>query len=482
MYLKLKNTKGIISLLFIVEGFLFLCCAPIALSNNELLLPFIIPSVISFFVGGFMFFFSSKKIDNITSNKGNILLIIFTWIVVVFAGTLPFLLSNSIHSFADIFFETVSGLTSTGTSILSNPEMLPKSVLFWRSLSQWYGGILTIIMLLAVFPEINIGGYKIFSIEENKLYVITRVFVVYCVLTFIQVIFLFAGGISLYQSFCISFATLSTGCFLPDKTAVASFTPYIQLIMTVFMILSGFGGLFYYKLSRLNKPVLRKNEEFRFFILSFLIISILFLCILHYRGNFNPGKIIRESIFQAASFLSSSGYSVSEYSLWPNYFQPLLYLLIVVGGCTNSSSGGIKMSRFLILFRNIKRQFKNPLSDSDASEITLNGKKTGKEINLNILSFITIFGFVLVFGALVLTFITNDLEKSVFLTVTALSTFGHNINLSNLPHAGKLLLSLLMLIGRLEIFPFLVLLIPSFYKTPRILLKIKTNRNGKNHS
>lgn len=126
------------------------------------------------------------------------------------------------------------------------------------------------------------------------------------------------------------------------------------------------------------------------------------------------------------------------------------------------------MSRFLILFRNIKRQFKNPISDTELTDITLNSKKTDKEINLNILSFITIFGFVLVLGTLVLTSVTNDLEKAVFLTVTALSSFGHNIDLSNLPQAGKILLSLLMLIGRLEIFPFLVLFIPSFYKNTPI--------------
>jgi trk system potassium uptake protein TrkH len=259
---------------------------------------------------------------------------------------------------------------------------------------------------------------------------------------------------------------MSTGCFLPDKNAIANYSPHIQMIIAVFMFLSGLGGLFYYKLSKMRESNFWRNEEFRFYIISFLIVAMLFTWILYSQSNLSRGGIIRESIFQTASFLSSSGYEISEYRLWPQYFQPLLYLLIVVGGCTNSSSGGIKMSRFLILFRNIKKQFKNPLGGSEVSEITFNKIKTGKDININILSFITIFGFVLVFGTLVLTSVTNDLEKSVFLTITALSTFGHNIDLSNLPQAGKILLSLFMLIGRLEIFPFLVLFIPSFYKRP----------------
>jgi trk system potassium uptake protein TrkH len=315
-----------------------------------------------------------------------------------------------------------------------------------------------------VFPEINIGGYKIFSIEEKKSYLIARVFVIYGILTFVQVTLLSAGGVSWFKSFCISFSTMSTGCFLPDKNAIADYTPYIQMIIAVFMLFSGLGGLFYYKLSKLRESNFRRNEEFRFYIISFLIVAMLFTWILHSQSSQSIGGIIRGSIFQTASFLSSSGYEISEYRLWPHYFQPLLYLLIVVGGCTNSSSGGIKMSRFLVLFRNIRTPFKNPLSDSEISEILVNGKKIDEETNLNILTFITIFGFVLVVGTLVLTFVTNDLKKSVFLTVTSLSTFGHNMDITHIPQVGKILISMLMLIGRLEIFPFLALLIPSFYK------------------
>lgn len=462
--MKLENTKGTLSLLLILEGLLLLFCTPIALNNNEQFWPLIVPSLIALIVGGSLMYISSKSSHNVISNKKSIFLIVLIWCITVIIGALPFFLSKSINSFTDILFETISGLTSTGTSLLPIPKILPKSILFWRSLTQWYGGILTISLLLLVFPEINIGGYKIFSIKENKSYLVARVFIIYCILTFMQVILLSSGGMSVFNSFCISFATMSTGCFLPDNIAIASYTPYNQMIIAVFMFLSGISVLFYYKLFTLKKSIFRKNEEIRLYFSSFLVMSILFSWILYSQSNHDRVEIIRGSIFQTASFLSSSGFEISEYRLWPHYFLPVLYLLIVIGGCTNSSSGGIKMSRFLVLFRNIKTPFKNPLNDSDGSEISLNGKKIDDETNLNVLTFITIFGFVLVLGTLVLTFATNDLEKSVFLTVTALSTFGHNMNLADLPQAGKILISILMLIGRLEIFPFLALLVPSFYK------------------
>ncbi|MBN1987459.1 MAG: TrkH family potassium uptake protein [Prolixibacteraceae bacterium] len=461
---KQKNTTGIISLLLILEGIAFLFCAAFAIHYHEKPVPFIIPFLVSTIFGIFTFYISTKKRNNTSSNRENVSLIIFIWFVVIIIGTLPFLLSKSISSYTDILFETISGFTSTGSTILPDPGTLSKSILLWRSLSQWYGGILTIIMLLLIFPEINLGGYEIFSLQENKLNLVFRVFIMYCALTFLQVLLLRAGGINLFKSMCISFGTISTGCFLPDKTAIAGYTPYIQSTMAAFMFLSGIGGVFYYKLSKLNLSISKRNDETRIYLISGVFIVIIFFWIIHFQYNHKFGEILRESIFQTASFLSSSGYEISGYSSWPHYFQPLIYLLIFIGGTTNSASGGIKMSRFLILFRNIKRQFENPVSDSNISEIIFNNKKIGEKINLKILTFITIFGVILVFGTLVLSVITNDLKKSVFLTITALSTFGHNISLSGLPQAGKIVLSLLMLIGRLEIFPLLVLFIPSFYK------------------
>jgi trk system potassium uptake protein len=452
----------------VFEGFTFLFCIPWALIYNEQIVPFIVPALISFGVGVFGFYILSKKRYDVLSNKENVLVLITTWISVVIIGTLPYLLSKSITSYNDILFETISGLTSTGSTILPNPEILPKSILFWRSLSQWFGGIVTIVMIIVIFPEINLGGYKIFVPERKKMYniiqLVFRVFIVYCVLSIVQALLLFAGGINIFGSLCISFGTISTGCFLPDSTAIAGYSPYVQWVMAVFMLLAGMSVFVYYKLSGFKLPNFRKNDELKIFLTAVLLISFLFSGIIYFQLNHEPKSIARESIFQTVSFLSSSGYDITGYSNWSQYFQPLIYLLIVIGGCTGSASGGIKMSRFLIFMRNILTQFRNPEIELKVSRIRFNKRRVDEATNLNILTFIAIFGFVIVFGTLAMSFFTNDLRKSVFLTVSALSTFGNNIDLLNMPQLGKITLSLLMLMGRLEIFPILVLLIPSFYK------------------
>lgn len=458
--------KRIVSFLLILEGLLLLGCCPVALSNQEMVWPVVVPSLVAFFVGVLIYLFLGKN-SRIPSNKENINWIIFVWVVAILIGTIPYLLCKSFNSLFDVLFEAVSGFTATGTSILPNPGILPKSILFWRSLTQWYGGILTISMLLLVFPEINIGGYKIFSFEVDKKSMISRVFIIYSTLTLMQVILLLAGGINLFKSFCISFATISTGCFLPDQTPIANYTPYIHFIMTVFMLISGIGGLFYYKLYKLKLLELRKYEEIRLYLYSFLFFSVVFVWILLHSQRFQKEEeIFIKSIFQVASFLSSSGYETTEIRLWPHYFQPFIYILIIIGGCTNSSSGGIKLSRFSVLFKNIKRQFKYPTIDLVEPVIKFNGNEIKEETNLHIQSLILMFGFTLFLGTLLLTIVTNDIKKSAFHAITAVSTFGHNMAISNLPQAGKIIISLLMLMGRLEIIPFLSLLMPSFYRTP----------------
>lgn len=456
--------KRFVSFLLILEGLLLLLCFPIALMLHEQVWPVVIPSIIAL-LGGVLSYIFSGTSTKIPSNKENIILILLVWIIVIAIGTIPFLLTGNLNSFIDVLFETVSGFTATGTSILPNPGVLPKSILFWRSLTQWYGGFLTISMLLVIFPEINIGGYKLFSIDADKKFLVIRVFFIYSVLTLMQVLLLSIGGINPFKSFCISFATISSGCFLPDQTSIADYSSYLQFILAGFMFLSGLGGLFYYKLFMLKKLKFWKHEEFSLYIYSFLIITILFTWILlHTQSIHNQGATFTKSIFQAASFISSSGYEIFEFRLWPHYFQPLLYLLIAIGGCTNSTGGGIKLPRFIVLFKNIRTQFKNPMGTTNGSGILLNGNKIDEETNLNILAFVSVFGLVIVLGTLALTFIISDIKESVFLTITALSTFGHHFDVSVLPVAGKIVLTFLMLLGRLEIFPILVFLVPSFYK------------------
>jgi trk system potassium uptake protein TrkH len=222
--------------------------------------------------------------------------------------------------------------------------------------------------------------------------------------------------------------------------------------------------VYYMAISGVNKAV-RKNDETRIYTVVILFVTVLLTAILHLKTGKEPGIAFREGIFQVVSFVSTSGYSNTEYLSWPDFTLPLIYLLLIIGGCVGSPAGGIKMSRFLILFRNLRLQFKNPTNfETNISNVRYNGQSMDEDTNLSVLSFISVFGIVFVLGTVVLSFFVPDLKKSVLLSISALSNFGYHQNLSGFPTAGKVVLSLAMLVGRLEIFPILLLFFPAFYK------------------
>jgi trk system potassium uptake protein TrkH len=415
---------------------------------------------------------SGKKFAPLTRNNERVALIIISWLMMVLMGALPYLISKTIPSIVDILFETISGFTTTGTSILPDIEGLPKSLLFWRSITHWFGGIATILMAITVMTSLNIGGSNFFSMEllsgkgthHNIRFIVTRVFMIYIVMTAAQASFLCAGGMTLFESLCHSFGTVSNGSFSPKNEGIAGYPTGLQYITVPFMFLSGISYLAYYQIIIGKYHLVRKNEEIRFYAAVILFATIFTSGILHFESGRGLGTAFTESLFQVVSLVSSSGYTTTDYLSWPDYILPMLYLLLVVGGCTGSASGGIKMARLLTLLRNFRQQMKNPVSASNMASIKFGRKDINEDTNLSILTFISIFGVVFVLGTIALSIFVADLKKSVFLAISALANFGHGLNISDLPGGGKLILSLLMLIGRLEIFPLLLLFVPSFYK------------------
>jgi len=466
--MRFKNVLFVISLILIFEGLSFLLCIPYGIYYHEPLKPFFIPSLIALASGVFLFSISNKRFVTLTNNSERIFLITVSWLAGIVLGMLPFLMSKSILSLVDAFFETTSGFTATGSSVLANVEQLPRSILFWRSLTQWLGGIGTIIMLMTVVPSLNIGGYRLFTPEcktvtDYRLIVICIV-TIYCILTFAQVLLLYSGGMNLFESLCYTFGTVSTGSFSLQNDSIAGYSRYNQYIMTLFMFLSGISYLIYYHLITGKIKLVIRNEEIRIYSAIILLVALFITSVLYFQSAKEFETALRESVFQVTSFVTSSGYSITDYFLWPDYVLVVLLFFLLIGASTCSASGGIKMSRFLILFRNFKMQFKNPNSPSNASGIKYNGTNIDEEANLSVLTFITVLGLVFVSGTIVLSLFGNDLKKSAFLSITALTTFGHNMDLSHFPNAGKIILNLLMLFGRLEIYPVLLMFIPSFYR------------------
>jgi trk system potassium uptake protein len=466
------RNKGFVlvaSYIIMLCGLSFLFCIPFAIYYNDPSWPFYIPSLLLSAMGILLYSISNKSRPTIKSNSERVALVILTWTILLLAGMLPYLFSEVIPSWVNTFFETVSGLTTTGSTILENPELLPKSLLLWRSLTHWIGGLTTIILLFTILPPLNIGGSDLFlsmgktPVKASRL--IVRIIQIYCVLTSLQVILLHLGGMNLFESLCHSFGMVSSGAFSPKDNSIAGYSTTIQLIMALFMFLSGFSYVIYFLAinGKFKKAI--AWEENRIYVVLVALFTLLIAGILFFKDGGELGVTFVESVFQVTSMASSSGYYTIDYSGWPNHVLPLIYLLIIVGGSTGSASGGIKMSRFLILLKNLSQQFKVSDMSENTVAIKYNGRKVNENNNLSVLTYITVFGFLFVLGTILLSMFGNELEKCVFLALSALSNFGVNVTIADFSSAEKIIMSLLMILGRLEIYPLLLLFVPLFYKT-----------------
>jgi len=468
--IKFNNTVFVTSLILMIEALSFLFCIPFALYYHESITPFLLPGFIVLAFGLLFFIFSENNINKINDKYQIIVLLFYSWVLLIVLGTLPYIVNKSISSNINILFETVSGFTTTGITILSEVENLPKSILFWRSITHWLGGIGAIITAIFVFSDLNFGGNKLFSFGSFSLTkpinrfrnIISIVILIYIILTFAQTFFLYLGGINFFESICYSFGTVSTGSFVPTNKGLAGFSPYIHYVMILFMFLSGISYIFYYfVITRIFRTAF-KNEEVKVFILIIFSIVILVCGILYFKIYNDIETAFRESLFQVISFITTSGYSITNYLIWPSYILLILVFFLFIGGCTSSASGGIKMSRFLILFRNLKATFKMLNPQSIDCDIKYCNKNLDENTNLSVLTYIVVFGIAFMLGTMALSLLEINFKESAFLSISALSSFGYPRNLASIPESGKIILIILMLLGRLEIYTFLLLLTHGF--------------------
>jgi len=383
---------------------------------------------------------------------------------------MPYFISREIQSPIDVFFETISGFTATGSTAIRNLEGISKSILLWRSITQWIGGFATIIMFMTLVSKLNIGGYRLFSLKGKRSsdfkFIVSRVFLIYFTFTILQYLTLDLAGMKTLESIYYSLGTISTGCFSPGVQPLTDYSPHIQYIIAFFMLLSGLSFINFFFLLRGKFKTILHDEEFKVFV---LIILLLTLCITGVNNHLNGKGLevnFREAIFQVSSIVVSSGYSITDYGLWPDFLLFILFFFLLVGGSTNSSSGGLKIPRFLILFKNSKLQFNNPNSPSNAYRVTYNKTIVDENNNLSVLTYIVVFGVMFVMGTIALSFYGNDFKAAAFLSVSSLVNFGSSQNLANIPGGEKIILNLLMLFGRLEIFPLLFFVLPVLKKDP----------------
>ncbi|HNQ68935.1 MAG TPA: TrkH family potassium uptake protein [Bacteroidales bacterium] len=475
----IKIVGRICSNVLLIVGLGFFASLVVAIIYEESVFPFIFSILLSV-VPGLILKLIFKKRD-ISENKFNrrnsYFVVTLSWFLLGFIGTLPYVFSSSIDGFTNALFESISGFTTTGSSILVDIESLPKSILFWRSLTHWIGGIGIIVLVIVIMPNLMSGGYKLFTMEsslQDKFKprirsVGYRLLFIYIGLTVAEVLFLLAGNMSLYESVCHSFGTVATGGFSPKNTSIADYSPYIQYVIMSFMLLAGINFVIhYYMLHGRFKKVI-KNDELKLYLSIVFILGLIIGLVLFFNSNVDFEMAMRESYFQVISIVTCTGFASADYLIWPKNLWVLIFFAMFLGGSTGSTAGGIKILRHLIVFKNIKKMFLKILNPKAIYTVKINKKSLDEETNTSVLTFVTLYILVYVIGvfALILTGVDNETSLGAAATTMAgigpgIGTAGPVSNFAHFPQISKYILMFLMILGRLEIYTVLILFSRSF--------------------
>lgn len=480
--INVKQIVNILGFLLIFEGLFMLLGIPFSLYyKEEHVLSLLWSALITSGTGGIVWLTTKGKFLDQINKKEGFLLVSLAWIAISLFGTLPFLISGAIPSFTDAFFETASGFTTTGASILTDVEVLPKGIQFWRSMTHWIGGMGIIVFSVALLPFLGIGGMQLFAAEmpgvtKDKLHpritgTAKRLWGIYVLLTLVLIVLLLLGGMNLLDSICHAFGTLATGGFSTKNTSIAGYSPYIQYIIILFMILAGTNfTLHFFALQGKFRPVWR-NEEFRkyMYILGFFTLVITLFILYFDRGN--PEKVFRDSLFQVVSIVTTTGYATTDYLLWPGSMWFLIFMLMFVGGMSGSTGGGIKVVRHLLLFKNAGKELKRAIHPQGIIPVRLNHEAVSQDIIYKVMAFFQLYILIFIFAAMILSAMGLDFETAVGASIACIGNIGPGLgnvgpvgHYAYIPGAGKWMLALLMILGRLELFTLLVLTSVSFWK------------------
>lgn len=422
----------------------------------------------------------SRNADsNEFSHRDGYLTVTVSWVVFSLLGALPYIISGTIPSVINAFFESTSGFSTTGSSILTDVESLPNSILFWRSLTHWIGGIGIILLVVIILPSLRVTGYQLFSLESSlkeKIHPKTkaigfRVLFIYLGLTLAEIFLLSLGDMNLFDSICHSFGTVATGGFSTKNSSLAYFSSYSQYIVMLFMFLSGISQVIYYYIIKFNFKKVKQNEELWFYIMIVVLTGALATIILLVNSTRTFEESFRDGYFQVISIISCTGFSNTDFILWPATGVLLLFILMFAGGSTGSTSGGIKMAKHLIVLKNIKNVFVKLNHPNSITSIRLNGKNISENTNISILSFVVLYLFLFILGTIVVVVTGADLISASSSVATCmagigpgLGTVGPMSNFAAIPETAKIVLSLLMIIGRLEIITIFTLFTRTYWK------------------
>ncbi len=469
----------ILSTILLIETVSFLICLPVAFIYHESPWPFVL-SATSTAILFIAFYLIARKADyEKISNRDGFLAVTLSWLIFSLLGALPYLYSGTIPSFINAFFESTSGFTTTGSTILTDVEILPYSILFWRSLTHWIGGLGIIVLVIIVLPSLKITGYQLFSLESSlkeKIHPKTkavgfRILFIYLGLTLAETFLLNIGDMTLFDSICHSFGTVATGGFSTKNNSLQFYSSYTQYIVMIFMFLSGTSQVVYYYLFKFNFKKVKQNEELWFYFAVVIVSGAIATIILLVNSTRTLEEAFREGFFQIVSIITCTGFATADYLLWSLTGVLLIFILMFSGGSTGSTSGGIKMARHLIVLKNINGVFKKLKHPESILSIRLNGKLLNESTNISILSFIMLYLFLFIVGSVIIVAIGVDPVTASSSVASCMAAIGPGLgkvgpmsNYFQLPESAKVVLSLLMIIGRLEIITVFAIFTRSFWK------------------
>ena len=475
-----KTIIRIIGILLLLETVMFLVCSSVSFYYRESdMLDFWKAGGITAGIGLLLAALGKGGERQLTRRDGYVL-VSFAWVAFSLFGMLPFYIGGYIPDIADAFFETMSGFSSTGATILDDIESLPHGILFWRSMTQWIGGLGIIMFTIAVLPIFGVSGLQVFAAEasgptHDKVHPrITAKWIwsIYTGITTLLVCLLMLGGMDWFDSICHAFATTGTGGFSTKQASVAYYnSPYIEYVISIFMFISGIN--FTLVLLFVNRKFKKfiSNAELKFYFGSVVLFTAVIAIVLYYTSPMGMEESFRKSLFQVISLQTSTGFATDDYMQWTPVLWGLLTIIMLMGACAGSTTGGLKCIRMVILTKVSRNEFKHILHPNAILPVRINKQVISPSIVSTVLAFCFIYISIIVIGTLLMMAMGVGAEESMGCVISSIGNMGPGLGETGpayswnaLPDAAKWLLSFLMLLGRLELFTVLLLFTPDFWK------------------
>ncbi|WP_237267403.1 TrkH family potassium uptake protein [Tenacibaculum todarodis] len=479
-----------------MNGIFMLFAVPFSIYHEEVAKWGILNAgIITISIGLLLYFFNKPESTNIQKKEGY-LIVTLGWLTLSFTGMLPYLLSGAIPNITNAFFETISGYSTTGSSILTDIESMPKGILFWRSATHWIGGMGIIVLTIAILPMLGIGGMQLFMAEApgpsaDKLHpritdTAKRLYLIYVVLTFAQFLLLKIAGMSWFDAINHAMATVSTGGFSTKNASVAYWNgiPAVQYIIIFFMFIAGTNFVLTYFALKGKVQKVFQSEEFKYYLFGTLGVSLLIAIIIYFfqdpnlqttiahpKVYGNAESAIRHALFQVISVVTTTGFVSADFTMWSFFATGIFFALFFTGGSAGSTSGGIKIVRHIVMLKNSFLEFKKALHPNAIIPVRYDGKTVSQSIVFNILSFFILYMLIFIISTVIFTILGLDIMSAFGAAASSLGNIGPAIgsvspvdNFAHLSVGAKWFCSFLMLIGRLELFTVLILFTPFFWR------------------